>query len=41
MKPDIDNPYLWIVEMEWLNRELEKYENGSRHSEEQMQARPY
>ena len=38
MKSDIDDPYLWIVEMERLNREVEKCENGSRRSEEQMQA---
>ena len=38
MKTDIDDPYLWIVEMERLNREVEKCENGSRRSEEQMQA---
>ena len=38
MKSDIDYPYLWIVEMERLNREVEKCENGSRRSEEQMQA---
>ena len=38
MKSDIDYPSLWIVELEQLNREVEKCENGSRHSEEQMQA---
>jgi len=38
MKSDIGDPYLLIVEMEQLKREVEKCENGSRHSEEQMQA---
>ena len=38
MKSDLDDPYLWIVELERLNREVEKCENGSRRSEEQMEA---
>jgi hypothetical protein len=38
MKSDLDDPYLWIVELERLNREVEKCENGSSRSEEQMEA---
>lgn len=38
MKSDIGDPYLLIVEMEQLKREVEKCENGSRCSKEQMQA---
>jgi hypothetical protein len=36
MKSDTDNPYLWIVEMERLNREVDKCENGMKRSDEQM-----
>ena len=38
MKSDLEDPYLWILEMERLNREVEKCENGTKRSEEQMQA---
>ncbi|KAI2505568.1 hypothetical protein MHU86_8904 [Fragilaria crotonensis] len=38
MKSDLDDPHLWIMEMERLNREVEKCENGTRRSDEQMEA---
>jgi hypothetical protein len=38
MKSDLDDPHLWIMKMEQLNREVEKCENGTRHSDEQMEA---
>jgi gag-polypeptide of LTR copia-type/Zinc knuckle len=38
MKSDTDDPYLWIVEMERLNREVGKCENGMKRSDEQMKA---
>ena len=34
MKLDLDEPYLWIIEMERLNREVEKCENGTLHSKD-------
>ena len=36
MKSDVDDPYLCILEMERLNREVEKCKNGTRRSREQM-----
>ena len=30
MKSDVYDPYLWILEMERLNREVEKCKNGKR-----------
>ena len=38
MKSDLDDPHLWIMEMERLNREVKKCENGTRCSDEQMEA---
>ena len=38
MKSDLDDPHPWILELERLNRELEKCEKGVKRSEEQMQA---
>ena len=38
MKSDTDDPYLRIVEMERLNWEVEKCENGMKTSNEQMKA---
>ncbi|KAI2497956.1 hypothetical protein MHU86_16562 [Fragilaria crotonensis] len=38
MKHDFDDPYIWILEMERLNRDVEKCENGIKRSDEQMQA---
>jgi gag-polypeptide of LTR copia-type/Zinc knuckle len=38
MKSDLEDPYLWIIEMERLNRELEKCEGGTKRSDMQMKA---
>jgi hypothetical protein len=37
VKSDMDDPYLWILEMEKLNREIEKCKSGTRRSEGQIQ----
>ena len=36
MKSDLEDPYLWILEMERLNRELEKCDGGTKKSDMQM-----
>ncbi len=38
MKSDLDDPHLLIMEMERLNREVEKCDNGTRRSNKQMEA---
>ena len=38
MKSDLEDPYLWILEMERLNRELEKCDGGTKRSDMQMKA---
>ncbi|KAI2493110.1 hypothetical protein MHU86_21415 [Fragilaria crotonensis] len=38
MKNDMEDPHMWILELERLNREVGKCENGTMRSQEQMQA---
>ena len=38
MKNDVDDPHMWILEIERLNREVGKCENGTMRSQEQIQA---
>ena len=38
MKNDMEDPHMWILEIERLNREVGKCENGTMRSQEQIQA---
>jgi hypothetical protein len=38
MKNDVEDPHMWILEIERLNREVGKCEHGTMRSQEQMQA---
>ena len=38
MKSNLEDPSLWILEMERLNRELEKCNGGTKQSDMQMKA---
>jgi hypothetical protein len=37
MKNDVDDPHMWILEIEGLSREVDKCKNGTM-SQEQIQA---